>query len=154
MNLYSSLFNQCDVAASQILLTQADFQDEFRLNNLRYAIDRLLALGIIPIINENDAVSANSGYTPLNVFSDNDSLAALCARSFEAEVCILLTDVQGVFDRPPSEKGSKLLSFYPPGTEVEIGQKSNQGKSNSNDLFFFAFILIFFTYIFVKSYHN
>lgn len=127
MNLYSALFNQCDVAASQILLTQADFQDQFRLNNLKYAVERLLALGIIPIINENDAVSANTGYTSDNVFSDNDSLAALCARSFDAEVCVLLTDVEGVFDRPPSEKGSKLLNFYSPGMEVTIGAKSDQG---------------------------
>jgi len=126
--LYSSLFDQCDVTASQILLTQADFQDQGRLSNLTYAVDRLLSLGIIPIINENDAVSANKGYCPDDVFSDNDSLAALCARSFGAEVCLLLTDVNGVYDRPPSEKGSKLLSFYAQETEVEIGKKSNQGR--------------------------
>jgi len=127
MNLYSSLFNQCDLAASQLLLTQADFQDENRLNNLKYVVGRLLSLGIVPIINENDAVSGNTGYTSDDVFSDNDSLAALCARSFDAEVCVLLTDVEGVFDRPPSESGSQLLQFYPPGMEVQIGEKSDQG---------------------------
>mmetsp|Transcript_31209 Transcript_31209/g.38099 ORF Transcript_31209/g.38099 Transcript_31209/m.38099 type:complete len:152 (-) Transcript_31209:12-467(-) len=62
MNLYSALFDQCDVAASQLLLTQADFMDTSRLSNLTYAVDRLLSVGIIPIINENDAVSANKGY--------------------------------------------------------------------------------------------
>lgn len=126
--LYSSLFDQCDVTASQILLTQADFLDQSRLNNLTYAIDRLLSLGIVPIINENDAVSANKGYCPNDVFSDNDSLAALCARNFGAEVCLLLTDVKGVYDRPPSEQGSKLLQFYAQDSDVTIGQKSNQGR--------------------------
>jgi len=129
MNLYNSLLAQCDCIASQILVTQTDFTDEGRLNNLRYAIERLLGLGIIPIINENDAVSANQGYTADDVFSDNDSLAALCARSFGAEVLLLLTDVQGVYDRPPTDPEAKLLSYYQPeSTQVAIGAKSAQGR--------------------------
>jgi len=59
MSLYNALFSQCDLVASQILVTQADFSDEKRIQNLKYAIERLLSLGIVPIINENDAVSAN-----------------------------------------------------------------------------------------------
>jgi delta-1-pyrroline-5-carboxylate synthetase len=130
MNLYSSLFNQCDVAASQILVTQSDFADPTRLNNLKYSIERLLSLGIVPIINENDAVSANLGYTADDVFSDNDSLAALCARSFDAEVLLLLTDVEGVYDQPPSQPGAKKLDLYLQATsEVAIGDKSAQGRS-------------------------
>mmetsp|Transcript_22422 Transcript_22422/g.52907 ORF Transcript_22422/g.52907 Transcript_22422/m.52907 type:complete len:823 (-) Transcript_22422:152-2620(-) len=130
MNLYSSLFNQCEVSASQILVTQSDFVDEQRLTNLRYSIERLLSLGIVPIINENDAVSANLGYTADDVFSDNDSLAALCARSFGAEVLLLLTDVEGVYDKPPSEPDATKLDFYDTtSTEgVEIGAKSAQGR--------------------------
>jgi delta-1-pyrroline-5-carboxylate synthetase len=129
MNLYSSLFNQCDVAASQILVTQSDFADPTRLNNLKYSIERLLSLGIVPIINENDAVSANLGYTADDVFSDNDSLAALCARSFDAEVLLLLTDVEGVYDQPPSLSGARKLDLYlPASSEVEIGAKSSQGR--------------------------
>ena len=128
MNLYSNLFAQCDVSASQILVTQSDFVDPVRRKNLHYAIERLLSLGIVPIINENDAVSANLGYTADDVFSDNDSLAALCARTFGAEVLLLLTDVEGVFDRPPSEPGSTKLELYRPETsEVAIGEKSAQG---------------------------
>jgi delta-1-pyrroline-5-carboxylate synthetase len=127
MTFYSSLFDQCDIAASQILVTQADFMDEQRLKNLTYSIDRLLSLGIVPIVNENDAVSGNLGYTTEDVFSDNDSLAALCARNFNAEALLMLTDVCGVFDRPPSEKGAKLLKFYE-GEDVAIGEKSTQGE--------------------------
>jgi delta-1-pyrroline-5-carboxylate synthetase len=129
MNLYSSLFNQCDVAASQILVTQADFADPQRLQNLQYAVDRLLNLGIVPIINENDAVSANLGYTADDIFSDNDSLAALCARSFGAEALLLLTDVEGVFDKPPTDAGAKKLDLYvQASSEVAIGAKSAQGR--------------------------
>lgn len=124
MNLYSSLFSQCDVAASQVLLTQADVLDAPRLSNLSYAVDRLLGLGIVPIINENDAVSGNKGYQAF----DNDSLAALVARSFGAEVLLLLTDVDGVYDRPPSEKGANLLSFYSQTSKISIGEKSSQGR--------------------------
>lgn len=129
MNLYCGLFSQCEVVASQILVTQGDFVDETRLNNLKYSIERLLSLGIVPIINENDAVSANLGYTADDVFSDNDSLAALCARSFGAEVLLLLTDVEGVFDRPPSDPGAKKLDLYlQEKSEVAIGAKSAQGR--------------------------
>lgn len=129
MNLYSALFNQCDVTASQVLVTQADFADPSRLENLKYTVDRLLKLGILPIINENDAVSGNMGYTADDVFSDNDSLAAICARNFDAEVLLLLTDVDGVFDRPPSNPGAKLLDIYiNSSSAVEIGEKSSQGE--------------------------
>jgi len=129
MNLYSSLFGQCDITASQILVTQADFQDEFRLKNLKYAVERLLSLGIIPIVNENDAVSANSGYTNSDIFSDNDSLASICARNFGAEVLVILTDVNGVYDKPPSAKNANLIKFYPNDSAgIEIGDKSAQGR--------------------------
>ena len=127
MNFYSSLFSQREISCSQILVTQADFQDEGRLQNLRYAIGRLLGLGIVPIINENDAVSANVGWSP-SVFSDNDSLSALCARSFGAQVLLMLTDVDGVFDRPPSEEGAKMVSFFTEEDDVTIGEKSTHGR--------------------------
>lgn len=129
MNLYSSLFNQCNITASQVLVTQADFADPQRLKNLRYTIERLLTLGVLPVINENDAVSGNQGYTAEDVFSDNDSLAAICSRNFDAEVLLLLTDVEGVFDRPPSNPGAKLLGYHVNDSQVEIGAKSAQGKS-------------------------
>lgn len=130
MNLYQSLFSQVDVAASQILVTQADFSDATRSENLKYAVDRLLSLGMVPILNENDAVSNNQGYTKNDdvVFSDNDSLAALCARTFDAQVLILLTDVNGVYDSSPKEnQNAKLLPFYR-NDIVEIGSKSVQGR--------------------------
>ena len=128
MNLYNALFSQMEISAAQVLLTEGDFRNQDHLSNLHYSIERLLNLGIIPIVNENDAISANRGYTEGDLFSDNDSLAALCARSFACDLCILLTDVDGVFDRPPSEKGAKLLSFYSQEQSVGIGEKSKHGR--------------------------
>ena len=98
MNLYESLFGQCDVAASQLLVTQQDFLDESRLQNTKYAIERLLSLGVVPIINENDAVSANLGYTHNDVFSDVSIIAhGLVGRMSEGSFqlqrsCLFLTN--------------------------------------------------------------
>lgn len=127
MHLYSNLFSHVDVDASQILVTQSDFANKKSVKNLTYAVERLLALGIVPIINENDAVSG--GFTDDNIFSDNDSLAALCARFFGAEVLLLLTDVDGVYDSSPKENpNAKLLPFYDAESAVLIGSKSLQGR--------------------------
>ena len=130
MNLYQSLFAQYDIVASQLLVTQSDFSDPVRLQNLSYALERLLSLGILPIVNENDAVSGNSGYTAEDVFSDNDSLAALCARNFGAEALLLLTDVDGVYDRPPADPKAKLLPLIVQSSSstIEMGAKSAQGR--------------------------
>lgn len=131
MKLYSSLFGQYDVTPSKILLTQHDFLDADRLEHVTYSVERLLSLGILPIINENDAVSGNTGYTQKDVFSDNDSLAGLCARSFNAEVVVMLTDVAGVYDRPPSDKEANFIGFYTEDEhkgDVKIGQKSVNGR--------------------------
>ena len=126
MNLYSNLFSQADVTLSQLLLTQIDFQDSQRLANLSYTVERLLSLGIVPIINENDAVSGNMGYVVNEklTFSDNDGLANLCARHFDCEVILLLTDVDGVYDRPPTQAGAKKLAVYNVSDEIEVGSKS------------------------------
>lgn len=130
MSLYQSLFSPKGVTASQMLLTQADFSDSSHLKNLTFAVERLLSLGIVPIINENDAVSV----IPTNevdnspMFSDNDSLAALVARTFGAEVLLLLTDVDGVYDKPPTSPGARLIPYYHTDSKVAIGEKSSQGR--------------------------
>lgn len=80
---------------------------------MQYVISQLLALGIVPLLNENDAVSANQGYQTFgNSFSDNDSLASLVAIEMSAQLLILLTDVKGVYDRPPSDPASKLIDVF------------------------------------------
>lgn len=86
-----------------------------------------MSLGCVPIINENDAVSVTANDSAA-VFSDNDSLAALCARTFNAEVLLLLTDVDGVYNLPPSDPKARLVQYHHSNSDVAIGTKSSQGR--------------------------
>eukprot|EP00520_Triparma_pacifica_P015092 CAMPEP_0118640596 /NCGR_PEP_ID=MMETSP0785-20121206/4837_1 /TAXON_ID=91992 /ORGANISM="Bolidomonas pacifica, Strain CCMP 1866" /LENGTH=670 /DNA_ID=CAMNT_0006531993 /DNA_START=1271 /DNA_END=3280 /DNA_ORIENTATION=+ len=131
MSVYSSLFESVDLTASQILLTQQDFNSPERLLNLKSCVDNLLRLGIVPIINENDAVSGNLGYTSDDVFSDNDSLAALCGKAFDCEAVLLLTDVKGVYDRPPTAEGARIVPFY-----FDYVEKGGIKRNKSSDVLF------------------
>jgi delta-1-pyrroline-5-carboxylate synthetase len=129
MSLYETMFNQFDITTSQVLLTAFDFTSPERRRNVQYVISQLLALGIVPLLNENDAVSANQGYQLFgNTFSDNDSLAALVSIELSAQLLILLTDVPGVYDRPPTEEGAQLIDVFKRDTSFVIGEKSTQGR--------------------------
>lgn len=130
MSLYETMFNQFDITTSQVLLTAFDFTSPERRRNVQYVISQLLALGIVPLLNENDAVSANQGYQLFgNTFSDNDSLAALVSIELCAQLMILLTDVPGVYDRPPTLPEAQLIDvFKRDSTEFVIGEKSTQGR--------------------------
>jgi delta-1-pyrroline-5-carboxylate synthetase len=89
MSLYETLFSQYDVGISQFLVTSYDFTNESRQRHLQYSIEEIVAHGMVPIINENDAVSGNQGYTAENVFSDNDALASIVAGQLGAQVHFL-----------------------------------------------------------------
>jgi len=130
MGIYQNLFNQLDTTASQLLLSQADFETKDRKENLSTALETLLGHGIIPIVNENDAVTANRGYTPDDTFSDNDGLAALLASQVQASLLIILTDVDGVYDMPPSLPDAQVIDVFVDGQEesLEFGPKSTRGR--------------------------
>eukprot|EP00640_Fibrocapsa_japonica_P000562 CAMPEP_0113934762 /NCGR_PEP_ID=MMETSP1339-20121228/2036_1 /TAXON_ID=94617 /ORGANISM="Fibrocapsa japonica" /LENGTH=762 /DNA_ID=CAMNT_0000936685 /DNA_START=111 /DNA_END=2399 /DNA_ORIENTATION=- /assembly_acc=CAM_ASM_000762 len=128
MSLYETLFRQLDISASQLLLTAADLETPERRQNVQYAVNTLLQLGIVPIVNENDAVSANQGYLPSGVFSDNDGLAAIIARELNAQLLVLLTDVDGVYDKPPDQADARIISTFHPDTKYEAGPKSSVGR--------------------------
>ncbi|CAM9400671.1 unnamed protein product, partial [Phaeothamnion confervicola] len=129
MTLYETLFGQCDVATSQMLLTEFDFRTGERRRNLRYTMSTMLRMGVVPILNENDAVSGNEGYNTVGgMFSDNDGLAALVAAEMGAQLLVLLTDVDGVYDKHPSELDAKVVHTFTSDAEVVIGNKSDQGR--------------------------
>ena len=129
MALYESMFSQLNITVSQILVTSSDFASPERRRNIQYVISQLLALGIVPLLNENDAVSANQGYETFGcTFSDNDSLAALVAVETNAQLLVLLTDVAGVYDRPPCEEGAQIIDIFTEKTGFKVGQKSTQGR--------------------------
>jgi delta-1-pyrroline-5-carboxylate synthetase len=129
MSLYETMFNQFDITVSQLLLTSFDFTSPERRRNVQHVISQLLALGIVPLLNENDAVSANQGYETFGMtFSDNDSLASLVAVEMSAQLLILLTDVPGVFDRPPTEPEARIIDVYQESVGFTVGSKSLQGR--------------------------
>jgi glutamate 5-kinase len=92
--------------AAQVLLVADDLQDRTRYLNIRNTLRALLDYGAIPIINENDTVSVEELRTS---FGDNDRLAALVTTLLGADLLVLLSDVDGVFDRHPSEPGAARL---------------------------------------------
>ncbi|OBA04013.1 glutamate 5-kinase [Bacillus subtilis] len=96
MEAYSKLFLAHGYVASQILITRSDFSDEHRYNNVRNTMNVLLERGIIPIINENDTVTVNR-----LKFGDNDTLAAKVAGLIDADMLVILSDIDGLYDGNP-----------------------------------------------------
>ena len=93
---YEDCFDKRGLRTAQVLLTRDDLIDRHRYLNARTTLRTLLALGVIPVINENDTVATDELR-----FGDNDTLAALVANLIEADLLVLLTDQDGLFDRDP-----------------------------------------------------
>ena len=103
---FESCFQQHDIHTAQILLTHDDLSHRQRYLNARSTLKTLLAIGAIPIINENDTVASDEIR-----FGDNDTLAALVANLVEADALIILTDQQGLFDKDPRHhQDAKLIT--------------------------------------------
>jgi glutamate 5-kinase len=101
---YESCFRRHHLTASQVLLTHEDLADRKRYLNARSTLRTLLALGAIPIINENDTVASDEIR-----FGDNDTLAALVTNLIEADVLVILTDQDGLHDADPRRSGAATL---------------------------------------------
>lgn len=102
MNAYKNLFAPWGIKIAQVLLTEDDFVNRRRYSNLRHTIERLLAFGVLPIVNQNDTVStteieALNGAPRTSAFSDNDHLAALVMSGLEADALVFLTNVEGLY---------------------------------------------------------
>lgn len=95
---------------AQVLLVADDLQDRRRYLNIRGTLQALLEQGAVPIVNENDTVSVEELQTS---FGDNDRLAALVAMLLPADLLILLSDVDGLYDRAPDEPGARVLEQVP-----------------------------------------
>jgi glutamate 5-kinase len=99
----------------QVLLTADDLASRKRFLNARRTFERLLDAGVVPVVNENDTVAVDE----IKV-GDNDSLAALVAGCVEADLVLMLTDVEGLYDRSPGQPGAALLREVPRVTaEIE-----------------------------------
>lgn len=93
------------IAAAQLLLTLEDLEDRRRYLNAAATLSRLLKAGAVPVINENDSVA-----TEEIRFGDNDRLAARVAQAAAADAVVLLSDVDGLYDRDPKAAGAQLLA--------------------------------------------
>ncbi len=103
MQLYDRAFGAVGLAIGQVLLTHDDLADRSRYLNARHALTALLALGAVPIINENDTVAIEE-----ITFGDNDRLAGLVTSLINADVLVVLTDVDGVHDADPAAGGKRM----------------------------------------------
>lgn len=116
MSIYENGFETYGITAAQILLTEDDFSVRERYLSLRTTFNKLLELGAVPVINQNDTVSTleiQLRYVKEDMqvcFSDNDKLSALVASELDADLLIILSDINGLYDdNPKSNPNAKLI---------------------------------------------
>ena len=124
MSAYSLLFRGLGLTAGQVLLTTDDVTRRTTYLNGRSTLENLLTRGAVPIINENDTVA-----TQEIRFGDNDRLAALVAHLVNADALVLLSDVDGLYDAPPSQPGAERQTYV---EDVEHLDGIEVGGSGSN----------------------
>ncbi len=106
MYIYDKLFSEYNHTVAQILLTGSDFSNEERHKNFENTMKRLLELGALPVINENDTVSTDE----IKV-GDNDTLSSLVAVSVKADLLVILSDIDGLYTGDPrKDKNAKLIT--------------------------------------------
>jgi glutamate 5-kinase len=96
LKMYQEKFARYDILCSQVLLSSADLDSKKRTHLAQLAIDNLLANKVVPIINENDVIA-----TEELVFGDNDQLSAYVAENFDAELLVILSDIDALYDKDP-----------------------------------------------------
>ncbi len=124
MYTYDKLFSQYNHTTAQILLTSNDIEIEERNNNFLNTIVRLLQLDVLPIINENDTVTVSE-----IVIGDNDKLGAEVAKTIGADLMVILTDTEGLFDKNPvTNPDAKLIPVVEEITPKLYSSASGSGS--------------------------
>jgi glutamate 5-kinase len=113
MRNYQDLFDAYSVITGQVLLTVGDLEQDPHRSNAYRTLERLLGLGIVPIVNENDTVA-----TQEIRFGDNDRLAALVAELVNADALVLLSDVDAIYTAPPSTPGATPIDVVQPDDDL------------------------------------
>ncbi len=122
--LWAELLSGHGLTAAQLLLTLEDLEDRRRYLNATATLTRLLDAGAVPVINENDSVA-----TQEIRFGDNDRLAARVAQAAQASAVLLLSDVDGLYDRSPAEVGAQLIGEVR-GVTPEVYAMASGGSSS------------------------
>ena len=127
MYIYDKLFGEYHHTVAQLLITGEDFAHEKRHRNFENTLQRLLEMGALPVINENDTVATDE-----IVIGDNDTLAAIVAQSVRADLLVLLSDIDGLYTADPHKsKDAKIIPLVREMTEAVLalggGSASSQG---------------------------
>ena len=111
---YQESLRRYGIVAGQVLLTAGDLENPTHRSNARRAMERLLGLRILPIVNENDTVATHEIR-----FGDNDRLAALVAQLTGADALVLLSDIECLYTRPPDEPGAEPIPHVDYGADLQ-----------------------------------
>ncbi|WP_425504506.1 glutamate 5-kinase [Qipengyuania soli] len=122
--LWSDALGHHDITAAQMLVTIGDLEDRRRYLNASATLARLIEAGAIPVVNENDSVA-----TEEIRFGDNDRLAARVAQAAGADAVMLLSDVDGLYDRDPRQPGAELIERVEGVTPEVIAMASEESSS-------------------------
>ena len=123
MGFYGREFAQYGHTVAQLLLTRSVISNDERRTNVVATFEKLFALGVVPIVNANDTISIEN----LD-FDENDTLAAVVAKLTGADLLILLTDVDGLYDAPPDDPDAQLITRAEKVTEEMINSVGSKGS--------------------------
>jgi len=110
---YQEALRPFDIVAGQVLLTTGDLENPTSRSNARRAMERLLGLRVLPIVNENDTVA-----TQEIRFGDNDRLGALVAQLTQADALVLLSDIESLYTKPPSDPAAEPIDVVAPDADL------------------------------------
>lgn len=126
INLYYDLFREYHIHVGQVLTMKESFATRREYLNQRSCMSVMLDNGVIPIVNENDTVSV----TEL-MFTDNDELSGLIASMMDADVLVILSNINGIYDGPPADSSSRVIDVVEPGRDLDDyiqTEKSGYGR--------------------------
>ncbi len=123
IHAYQQVLAEHRLTGAQLLLSQDDFVVRRRYLNARTSLRRLVELGAVPIINENDAIATDE-----LTYGDNDHLAALVASMLGARLLVMLSDVEGMLDRPPSMQGAQLIDTVADPGDIDLARIGGTGS--------------------------
>ena len=124
MYTYDRLFSQYNHTVAQVLLTGGDVEDDVRRGHFHNTMFRLLELGALPVINENDTVATDE------IIGDNDTLSAIVAQTVQADLLVLLSDIEGLYTADPrKDAGAKLIPVVEALTPDVIALAGGNGSA-------------------------
>ena len=124
MAKYTQSFNRFKITTSQLLITLDDINKANHVENIKGVLNSLLKQGVVPIINENDTVG-----TEEIKFGDNDGLAALVTKLINANLLVLITDIDGLYDANPTQQGAKAINQVVDISKIDTATLGGAGSA-------------------------